>query len=185
MAPYWTTLDNSYVTKEAGKVRSLASRFQIWKLGEDFVAKLLMFIWTNFELSVSGPGWKTALNRRVSISNKMSQIWLNWNEFPHIYLGVWRSVGSEFLRWKVALQALTMTSATRWQLIANEINLDCNCTKIETIITRHRNRIHHYQSSGGHFGWAEEYYRGEQKTKTFEWSFCPAITALKMTCSGF
>ena len=26
----------------------------------------------------------------------------------------------------------------------------------------------HHQSSGGHFGWAEEYYRGEQKTKTFE-----------------
>ena len=59
----------------------------------------------------------------------------------HLYKGVWRSVESEFLRWKVALQALTMMSATRWQLIANEINLDCNCTKIETIITRHRNKI--------------------------------------------
>ena len=97
----------------------------------------------------------------------------------HLYKGVWRSVESEFLRWKVALQALTMTSATRWQLIANEINLDWNWTNMKKIMAKHRDKVQHYQSSGGHFGWAEEYYRGEQKTKTFEWSFCPAIAALK------
>ena len=96
-----------------------------------------------------------------------------------MYKGVWKSVESGFLRWKGALQALTMMSATRWQSIANKISLDCNCTKIETIITRHRNKIQHCKSSGGHFGWTEEYYRGEQKTKTFEWMFCPAIIGLK------
>ena len=58
--------------------------------------------------------------------------------------------------------------------VGNQVTIDCKRNQpglklndYEKIMARHRNRIS-YQSSGGHFGWAEEYYRGEQKTKTFE-----------------
>ena len=139
MAPYWTTLDNSYVTKEAGKVRSLASRFQIWKLGEDFVAKLLMFIWTNFELSVSGPGWKTALNRRVSISNKLSQIWLSWNEFPLMYRSVEEC--------RIRVSALEGRVASIDNDVSNQVTIDCKrnqpglqLNKYKKIMTRPRSK---------------------------------------------
>ena len=59
--------------------------------------------------------------------------------------------------------------------VGNQVTVDCkqyqpelNLFEYVKIMALHRNKIQHYQSSGGHFGWAEEYYRGEQKTKTFE-----------------
>ena len=59
--------------------------------------------------------------------------------------------------------------------VGNQVTIDCKqnqpglkLNEYKKNMARHRNKIQYYQSSGGHFGWAEEYYRGEQKTKTFE-----------------
>ena len=59
--------------------------------------------------------------------------------------------------------------------VGNQVTIDCKrsqpglkLNEYKKNMSRHRNKVQHYQSSGGHFGWAEEHYRGEQKTKTFE-----------------
>ena len=48
--------------------------------------------------------------------------------------------------------------------VGNQVTIDCKRNQPGLKINEYKK----YQSSGGHFGWAEEYYRGEQKTKTFE-----------------
>ena len=101
----------------------LSCHAQNWKRHPQRVLQL--FIWPIFERSVSGPGWKTALNCRVSISDTLQFFFLFFTflgylsydklmgNFLYILAGALRNVEFVFLTWKVEWRALTMTLAIR------------------------------------------------------------------------
>ena len=122
MVGSWTTWGNRSMTGGDGSLRFSPSLN--WKRPPQRVLKL--FIWPIFERSVSGPGWKTALNCRVSISETLqfcllhiSRIFITRQvNLLHLLAGVWRNADCGFLPWRVEWQALTMTLAIRCQLMA-------------------------------------------------------------------